>query len=200
MSKEEFLAAISARLNGLPQSDMDKTLEFYSEMIDDRVEEGMSEEDAVAAIGSVDEVVSQTLGEVSLSALVREKMKPTRALRTWEIVLLILGSPVWLPLLFAGVMVFLSLYLVVWSLIVSLYAIDFSFAVCFLAGLFGFGYQLLHGEILQALFLFGAGIACGGIAILLFFAFRQITVALLRGSKSFILWVKSCFLRKEAAK
>lgn len=52
MTKEQFLRAVRERLTGLPQSDIDRSLDFYSEMIDDRIDEGLSEEEAVAAMGS----------------------------------------------------------------------------------------------------------------------------------------------------
>ena len=47
MSKSEFLTALRARLGGLPQGDVAERLDFYSELIDDRMEEGLSEEAAV---------------------------------------------------------------------------------------------------------------------------------------------------------
>ena len=56
MLKQEFLAQLRDALCGLPQRDIDERLTFYSEMIDDRMEEGLSEEEAVAAVGSVDEI------------------------------------------------------------------------------------------------------------------------------------------------
>ena len=50
-------------------------------------------------------------------------MRPKRQLQAWEIVLLALGSPVWLSLGLAALAVVLSLYVVVWSLDVSLWAV-----------------------------------------------------------------------------
>ena len=50
MSKQEFLDQLRARLSGLPRQDVIERLNFYSEMIDDRMEEGLSEEDAKAMI------------------------------------------------------------------------------------------------------------------------------------------------------
>ena len=66
-------------------------------MIDDRMEEGLAEEEAVSSFGTPEEIADQILSEIPLSRLVRERVKPKRALKAWEIVLLVLGSPVWLP-------------------------------------------------------------------------------------------------------
>ena len=44
MSKQEFLAALEEGLSGLPREDVDERLGFYSEMIDDRMEDGLPED------------------------------------------------------------------------------------------------------------------------------------------------------------
>lgn len=138
MNKKEFLSALQAGLSGLPEEDVKHWLDFYAEMIDDRMEDGMTETDAVAAVGPVCDVVAQILSETPLPKLVQAKVKPKHPLRVWEIVLLVLGSPVWVPLLLAGVLVILACYAVLWSVIITLYAIDLSFALCAVAGLIGF--------------------------------------------------------------
>ena len=76
MNKQEFLAELRKRLSGLPQADIEERIVFYSEMIDDRTEEGSTEEEAVSAIGFVDDVVSQIFSETPLTKLVKEKVKP----------------------------------------------------------------------------------------------------------------------------
>ncbi len=67
-------------------------------MIEDRIEEGFTEEEAVSEIGTVNEVVSQIVSETPLSKLVKERSRPKRTLRVWEIILLLLGSPIWISL------------------------------------------------------------------------------------------------------
>ena len=48
MTKKEFLSSLRSKLQGLPPSDIDERISFYSEMIDDRMDEGKSEEEAVS--------------------------------------------------------------------------------------------------------------------------------------------------------
>lgn len=67
-------------------------------------------------------------------SLIKAKLKPSRELKGWEIALLVLGAPLWLPLIIAFAAVLLSVYAVIWSVIISLYCIDLSFAVCVLGG------------------------------------------------------------------
>lgn len=54
MTKEEFLTKLSNGLSGYPAKDREEYLLFYGEMIDDRMEEGLTEEDAVGEIGTAD--------------------------------------------------------------------------------------------------------------------------------------------------
>lgn len=196
MNKQQFLAAIRERISGLPQKDIEESLDFYAEMIDDRVEEGMTEEQAVAAMGSVEEITAQILMDTPLPKLVKATIRPSRGLRAWEIVLLILGAPVWLPLLLAAVIVLLSVYVVLWSVVVSLYASDLCMAAGALTGIVGAVELLLTGNPVQALLFLGAGFVCAGLAILCFFAFNQVTKGVIFLGRQMIRLVKRIFVRK----
>lgn len=197
MNKTEFLTALRSQLSGLPGEDVQRTLDFYSEMIDDYMEDGMSEAEAVAAVGPVRDIVGQILAETPLPKLVRAKVKPKHPLKVWEIVLLVLGSPLWVPLLFAGVLVLLACYAVLWSVIVALYAVDLSLALCAVAAIFGSLFHIPSGGVLPQIFLIGLGLMSGGLSVLLFFAFGKITTWILRLSKMALLALKFRFLRKE---
>lgn len=192
MNKAEFTQQLTNSLAGLSQYDISRSVDYYTEMIDDRVEDGMSEEDAVAALGSIDEIRSKILEEVPITKIVKEKMTPKRSFGAGEIVLLVLGSPVWLPLLLAGIIVILALYISFWSIIFSLYVADFS---VFISGIAGLIIAVIKpGGPFGALFYAGCGIALIGVSILLFFGFNQVTKGLLFISKMIILGIKKMFV------
>ncbi len=65
MNKEQFQLALYDALRGLPLDDVERSIAYYREMIDERVEDGMSEEEAVAALGSVDDIATQIAAEAS---------------------------------------------------------------------------------------------------------------------------------------
>ena len=52
MNKQEYLSAIRVRIPKMPTEDMERFIAYYSEMIDDRMEDGMTEEEAVAMMES----------------------------------------------------------------------------------------------------------------------------------------------------
>ncbi|MCI8631939.1 MAG: DUF1700 domain-containing protein [Lachnospiraceae bacterium] len=198
MNKQEFLAELKAKLTGMSQEDIEGQIGFYSEIIDDRMEEGLTEKDAVAELGSLEDITMQIMSEIPLTKFVKEKVKPSRALRAWEVVLLVLGAPIWLPLLIALFAIVISIYAVIWSIIISLWAIEFSLVACSVAGAFSSVVFMVKGSIVPGAAMLGAGITCVGIAILGFYGCKYATNAIFKFSKRIFIWIKSCFMKKEA--
>lgn len=196
MNKEQFFAALRERLDGLPEEDILSSLEYYGEMIDDRIEDGVPEEVAVAAVGSVDEIAEQILMDMPLTKLVKARVKPKRALKAWEIVLLVLGSPVWLPLLIAVAAVVLSVYITLWAVIVSLYAVVLSVAVAAIGCLVAI-FLLAPVSLSGILFCFGGALVCAGLAILLFIGCTALAKCIVKLGK--LIWqsIKGCFIGKR---
>lgn len=176
MNREQFLTALREHLAGLPQEDIDRSVDFYREMIDDRMEDGLAECDAVAAIGSAAEIAAQIRAEAAQSMPLLEKIRQKRALKAWEIALLALGSPVWLPLLLTAfllmlvaLLLVLILYMLIWVTLVVFYAADVTIAAGALAGLVGIFAYLSVGNLPGAVVSVGAGLVCAGLSILLFY-------------------------------
>ena len=199
MTKHEFLWKLEEGLYGLPREDIQRSLDYYSEMIEDRMEDGLSEEEAVAALGPVEDIRAAILAEIPLPRLVKESVRPKRKLRAWEIVLLILGSPVWVPLIAAAVIVVLSVYVTLWAGVVTLYAGNLTVAAGGLAGVFFLFRMLAMGQMAQGVLFLGGGLVCLGLAILLFFGINQVSKGLIWLTKRCLLALKGCFVRKEAA-
>lgn len=195
MTKQEFLDRLREALSGLPQDEIAERLAFYEEMIDDRTEDGLREEDAVAGLGSVEDIAAQIASEIPLAKLMKAKLKTSRKLKAWSIVLLVL----WLLLLLAAGAVLLSVYIVIWSLTVSLWAVAVSFAAGALGGAAAGIAFFCRGEAPQGLAMLGAGFVLAGLAIFLFFGCRAATKGAWLLTKKITRGVKRLFLRKERA-
>lgn len=183
MNKEQFLARLRQRLDGLPEDAAQPSLDYYREMIEDRMEDGLSEEEAVEAMGTPDDAAGQIWMAAPLPALRKTSARRrSRGWKAWEIALLVLGSPVWAPLLAAGAAVVLALYIVCWSLILVLYAVDLSFAAGALAGVASSVPLWFTGGTAAALCLLGGGLACAGLAVPLFLVCPAVTRRFARGS------------------
>ena len=199
MDKQEFLLRLRKELSGLPREDLEERLTFYSEMIDDRMEEGVSEEEAVAAAGSVDEIVWQTVEEVPLQKIAKEKINGSRRLKAWEIVLLALGAPIWLSLLISALAVVFSLYVSLWAGIISLWAVSASVAACALGAFLSSISFIIDGFGAAGLAMIGAGLVCVGLSIFLFYGCSAASKGTAVLTRKCVLSVKKRLVRKEEA-
>ncbi|MBO4327764.1 MAG: DUF1700 domain-containing protein [Clostridia bacterium] len=200
MNKKEYIEKLEKALSGLPRSDVEERLAFYEEMIDDRIEEGMSEEEAVAGAGDIDSIVSQTIADVPLTRIIKENTSGDRRLKWWEIALLILGFPLWFPLLIAAGAVLLSIYIVIWALIISLWAIEVSLWACALGGLVIAVIYFASGKTFAGIALLGAALLCAGLSIFMFFACIGASKGILRLTKKAASKFKALFIRKGKSK
>ena len=197
MNKQEFISRLRVSISGLPQNEIEERLAFYSEMIDDRTEDGLSEEEAIEAIGSVEDVAAQIVAEIPLAKLVKDKIKPKRRLRAWEIVLIAVGAPVWLPLMLAAFVVFLSLYVVIWSVVISFWAVFASVAVSSLACILLGAVLIVSERVYLGIAAIGAGLFCAGLSIFIFFGCAAATKGTAYLTKKIIIGIKNSFVKKE---
>lgn len=197
MNKTEFVLSLTKKLNGLPFEEIEDRINFYLESIDDRMEEGLSEEEAVAAVGTVDDIAAEILSDIPLARLVVEKVKPKRRLHTWETLLLCVGSPLWISLLAAALAVVFAVYAALWAVVVSLWATEVAFIASALGGTAAGITLFAVGTAAEGLFLLGSALLLAGLAIPLFLGCRVATKGSLLLTKKIALSIKKAFIRKE---
>lgn len=76
----------------------------------------MTEAEATAKLGSPSQIAQSILQEVPLGKLVSTRMKPKSGWTPLAIVLAVVGSPVWVPLLLLAAALVLSLFVSIWAL------------------------------------------------------------------------------------
>lgn len=199
MKKLEFLSLLRSRLSCLPPEEREERLAFYNEMIDDRVEDGLSEDEAVAQIGTVDELAARIMAETPLAGPVKEKTKPKKQRKVWQTVLLAVGSPLWLSLLIAAFTVLIAVYAALWAVVISLWAVFASVVGCALGGLAGGIILACKGNGFSGLSMIAAAILCAGLSVYLFFGCKAATKGILFLTKKSALAIKHCFVTKEVA-
>ena len=200
MEKREYLDTLRKNLNGMPERDIEHAVSYYAEMIDDRIEDGMSEREAVADIASPEAAAAETLRAIPLHKLVIERVKPKRALRVWEIVLLVLGSPIWVSLLISVAAVVFSIYAVLWSVIVVLFAVELSLAALGLAAIvlcFGYFASPYHDGIAEGLAVFGMGLVSAGLVIPMHLLSLKAAKGMAFLGKRILLLIKRIFVGKR---
>ena len=194
MNKTEFTDALRRALGKLPSYEVEQSIAFYSEMIDDRVEDGMSEADAVAALGPVGAIAAQIIAETPV--IPKAIAKANTGSRTLNVVLLVVFSPIWVPVALALVMAALMVYLSIWMVIVALWATVVALLLCGPIGIVGLVWCLATGYPLTAAWLLGCGLAAAGTGLFALFGVLAASKGLVQLTHSFARWIKGLFVKK----
>ena len=199
MSKVEFLNRLRALIGKYPYEELEKSLEYYSEMIDDRMEDGMTEEEAVASLGSAEEIAQQIMCELPLTTIVKYKAKEKaegKKFPVWAIILIIVGSPLWFPLVIGfGATVF-GIYVAIWSVVFAFWVVSVSLGVSTIACVIAFVSMIVKGSILSAVIYFGATLLLCGATILGLIASFYVSKGLILATVAFVKCIKRMIVGK----
>jgi Predicted membrane protein len=196
MNKQEFIALLREKLEGLPVSEVKKSVDYFSEMIDDRLEEGMTEEEAVAEMEEIDEIVKKVTYDIPLPTLMKEKLKKKGSLSTLNIVLLIIGFPIWAPLLIACLAVVGSFFIAIFAILISIIIGVIALIVGGIISIILSPFRLMFG-IANALVNFGIGAIIVGLGILLINPLKDVAKTLIEVAKWGVVKIKSLFITKN---
>lgn len=198
MKKEQWLKQLGSMLEGVPEEDKKASLDYYSEMIDDRMEDGMTEEQAVASLGDVNAVAAEIKGNsgqtqtIPLTQTMPEvKQKKFRKFTTMEIVLLIVTFPLWISLLAVA----FSLYVTVIAVMISLYTVPFSMIAAGIGAAVAFPF-VVSGQLNIALFILGAGLIMIGLSIFFIIWLNRLSKLLIKLNAKLFRAIKSFFVRE----
>lgn len=188
MTKRDFLKQLKKRLRLLPWQEREKLIAYYSELIEDEVEEGRRETEAVSRRGNIDMIAEQTLRDYiseQCGAPGDKKVKLRSGGFGIRLAIAIVSFPVWLPLYLSG-----------WSVLISLYVSALS---CVAAGVLYVAPAafMLASEGAAGGVQLGCSIAAVGAGILLGMGAWELTKLWLNMSKWLCRGIRYSF-RKEA--
>ena len=163
MTRDEFLGRLGELLACLPADQVRETQEFYAEAIADRMEDGMGEEEAVAAMGTPGEVAEAVLDD--LPAVPRAIARTRRRSTTLLWVLTIVGSPVWVPLLVAFAAVAVTVYVCIWVLALCVWIVAAALGGAGMVELVFAACGVVIGHVPYALASAGMGLGLVGVAL-----------------------------------
>lgn len=198
MNQQEFLQALESQIAILPETERRKSLDYYAEMIADIMEDGLSEEQAIERLGPMEDISREILAGASMSTLVKARTA-RKKYSAGEVILIILGAPLWLPLLISVIAVILSVYVVIWAIVACLYAGVVGLGAGFLGALVGAVSALIRGNALQGVFFFGAASLLAGLTLLLLMVSNRIAYVLIRISARWTKKIKLLLIGRRAA-
>ena len=196
MTKEIFLRELSRKLHQLPEKEVEQRLSYYEEMLDDMKEDGISEEEAVAKLGNINEIAEEILCEQPLPAMVKNRVRPKNGWTAAAVTVAVLGAPLWIPLLLALVMTVAAIAISIAAVILSLFAVVAAFALAGVLTAFrSFTLFTLSGS--YAIFGLGVGFVMLGLTCLAALGAKYAAVGLYRGGRWLYRKAKSLLLVKE---
>ena len=193
MNKQEYLAQLRAALACLPEGEIEESVAFYTEMIDDRVADGLTEEEATAQLDDPKAAARAIVADLPVvpRTVVRTKQR-NRALY-WTLV--ILGFPLWFPLLLGAGMLVLAGLLTIWCLILGLWLLA---AGLLAGGPLGIGvclWALAVGQPAYGVFELGSGLLCFGLGLFCLHGAVAASKTLMQVSRQWIAKAKAPFVK-----
>lgn len=123
MDKTQFCALLGNKLKPyLSPKEMYKTLNFFEEMIDDRIDEGLSEEEAVSQLGDINIIVDQILDEHNIGKK-QTKLVWRFIPRELGFINIVLLFPAWITIFSLIVSLFIVILSIIFSIVLSIIAI-----------------------------------------------------------------------------
>lgn len=193
MTKQEFLSELERALGKLPHTEVEQALAFYDEAVSDRIEDGLSEAEAVADLGPINAIAAQIAAETP--PIPRAIARANTGSRTLNIVLLAVFSPIWVPIVLALAAAALAVYVAIWAVIAALWAVDAALVLMPFAGLAALASTLGGGMPLPGVFVFGLSLVSSGFGLVASFAVFWASKLLFRATRTFARWIASLFVR-----
>lgn len=160
MTKNEFLNNLREALKNLKDEEINKSVTYYSEMIDDYIENGDSEEEAVRKMGSIEEITTTIIEDAKETKTTKKESMPM------YIIIAVLGFPIWFPILATLTALAVVLYILVWVVIVTICIFEVSIAISAIYSFLGF-FGNLTQDIAVSFVMLGASMVFTGVAVLL---------------------------------
>lgn len=162
MNRGEFLHELRVKLSALPEEDVDRTVFYYSEIIDDMTEDGKTEEEAVEELESVEEIAQRIISESPdrvKSAQPKQQPVNVQAAKPHSgivlLVILIFTFPMWI-----------GLFIGAWSIAISFFAASGSCVLVGIAGIPTSFFVMADGLAVKGIFTLGMSIFAAGVGIL----------------------------------
>ena len=168
MTKDEYLSELRAGLAAFSKDEVDRAVSFYEEMVDDRVEAGVSEEEAVGSLEPPAEAAARIISEMPAVPRAAARLRSPETPRSWSvafIVAVVIGSPVWIPLALGVIMVVVGCFIGLFGLLVAVWAIAASMLLGAPIGLLYLVAGVKAGSVAGALMGLGCGVAVAGVGV-----------------------------------
>lgn len=174
MNKVGFYREIRGSLKNFSSYEVEKIIEYYDELILEKVENGMSEKEAINSFGDLRNLTNNLKADLVLE---RSENVKTNSFKNFLIILAICSTPILLPIGIAFFAVFFSLFIVFLSLVLAFTVSSFALLV---GAVFGaFQMYALGRDYSTIIMVVGGMVFASGLLLILGMASLQVGSSLL---------------------
>ena len=164
MNRIQFIEKLANKLSDLPENELKETIDYYYEIIDDKVSEGMSEEEAINSLGSIEEIVNSIIPNQFTDTTINHNKKQSN----WKTIFVSSTAIIWVPVLISLIAAIFAIYVSLWAVVISLGVSSLATLVSSLISIYGF-IDLFNGSIGSGLTYISMGIGSIGLSFILYF-------------------------------
>ena len=180
MTKEQYLSELALKLIKLPEDERKNAINYYTEYIDDALENGKTMQDVEAALGNPNEVAANIIADYSVNR-VKEKPSLTNGLKALIAVLGVFAFPIAAPAAIAIIVVIFALIITVFSVAFSLIMAAFGIFIAVVV-LLGVSVALIFTDPILGMATLGASLIASGVLIFLAYCFVKISSLMITGT------------------
>ncbi|WP_027632775.1 DUF1700 domain-containing protein [Clostridium hydrogeniformans] len=191
MTKSDFFNSLRASLTPLSKEECNKFIIYYEEIFEDYKESGLTEKEAIDKLGNPHIIANDILSDQDN---INVKVSPFRN-NILNVILLILGFPLWGSILLALTLLILSANIIIWCIPFTTGVSSIAFLIAALVSIIGSPFMM--ADILEVgIVQLGVGIASIGLSILLAFLTLFLSRKLAVITKQLILIICKKFNKK----
>ncbi len=191
MNKTEFLNKLFYYLKKMDSAEKNKFIVYYEEMINDYIENGLTEEDAIHKIGTPEKIADDLLNNYNSIKF----EFPSGGSKILNMIFIVIGFPLWGSFLLAFLLLVFSAYVVIWCVPFVAGAGCVGFLASSIVGVIGTPFVLAKNLPLGLIQL-GTSIASIGISFLLGALAVLLTKKFIVISRNFTVKLVSLFKKK----
>jgi len=195
MLKDEFLALLAEQVD---PGERERVCGYYAEMVDDRVEAGQAEAEAIAGFGDLRDIAQMTEAQRKVREF-NEKPSMSGGVKALIAAALLFASPIALPVVVSLLAVVLTVLVVVFSVLSSLVATAAALAVGGAGGIIASAFFFASSP-LGGLFVLGSALVCIGLGIVAIWGSVKLLALAAKGTWEVWKWtINKIMHRKEGA-
>lgn len=191
MNRNQFIDKLAKKLSNLSEQELKQTIDYYYEIISDKINDGMTEDEVIDSLGSIDEIASSILSDnfILKNDKANDKNKKEN---NWKGITIGATAIIWIPILIGLIGGAIGIYVSLWAIVISFGATSLATGIGTLVSILGI-IDICTGAVGSGLTWISMGIGSLGLC----FIFYTITIY----SGKFMIYItKKIFTPKKRGK